>query len=334
MIKHAWSLLLLVVLLALFSCESGDCVSSANDWRHWMESSGRVKVLSTTAMIGDFVKKVGGEFVDAQVLIQGQLDPHSYQLVKGDDEKLSVADVIFYNGLGLEHGPSLHYHLKENSRAIALGDLIEKSDPTLILFAGGQRDPHIWMDISLWSRILPHIAEGLSQHDPSHAEYYRKRASELQQEYRKEHFYLQKQIWKIPANRRYLITSHDAFSYFARAYLKSEEESSEEQWGHRFAAPEGLAPESQLSHTDIQEILDHAAQFDVHVLFPESNVNPASLQKILSASDELGLDLRISKRALYGDAMGCPGSGAGTYRGMMRWNIETLIQNWEEDSHE
>ena len=318
----------------VFSCESGDCVSSAKAWHQWMESTGRVKVLSTTAMIGGFVKEVGGEYVDAQVLIQGQLDPHSYQLVKGDDEKLSVADVIFYNGLGLEHGPSLHYHLQNNSNAIALGDLIENENPTLILFEGGQRDPHIWMDISLWIRILPHIAEGLSQHDPSHAGYYKQRADELQKEYLKEHLELQKNMNKVPEQKRYLVTSHDAFSYFARAYLKAENENLEDQWGHRFAAPEGLAPESQLSHTDIQQILDHVARFDVHVLFPESNVNPASLQKIISASNELGLDLRISKQALYGDSMGCPGSGAETYLGMMRWNIETLIQNWEEDFFE
>ena len=138
-------------------------------FREWMRDNGKIKVLNTTGMINDLVKQIGGEHVDTLILIHEALDPHSYQLVKGDDEKLTFAQLIFYSGLGLEHGPSLHHYLQQNPKAISLGDLIERDNPGLVISVNGQKDPHIWMDVSLWAKAIPFIVDSLSRHDPKHA---------------------------------------------------------------------------------------------------------------------------------------------------------------------
>ena len=291
----------------------------------WMTSNGKVKVLSTTGMIDDVVKRVGGEYVDTIVLIKGDLDPHSYQLVKGDDEKLNFADIIFYNGLGLEHGPSIKQYLDKSSNAIGLGDLILKNHPDDIIYINNQPDPHIWTDISIWMETIDPIVDALSKKDPAHSETYKNNGQLLKEKMSQadEDIYLLLQA--IPTGKRYLVTSHDAFNYFARAYLASDEDTKA-QWEARFAAPEGLAPESQISSSDIQWIINHLEKYNITVVFPESNVSKDSLKKIVSAAKEKGLSLRIAQEPLYGDAMGHPGTLGDTYLEMISHNAITIAR--------
>ena len=120
----------------------------------YMEENGKIKVLSTTAMIDDLVGAIGGDEIDHLSLIIGEIDPHSYELVKGDDEKLSRATIIFYNGLGLEHGASLSKHLKSHSRALGLGDILYRENPEPFIYVDGQLDPHFWMDVALFAKAI------------------------------------------------------------------------------------------------------------------------------------------------------------------------------------
>ena len=116
----------LLAFLFLLGCQASS-TSKRQGLREWMEPNGKLKVLATTGMIADLVKAVGGDEIDIMTLIHGDLDPHSYQLVKGDDEKLGFANLIFSNGLGLEHSPSIHQALAHNpERAVALGDEIAR----------------------------------------------------------------------------------------------------------------------------------------------------------------------------------------------------------------
>ncbi len=167
-------------------------------FQQWMQNNGKVKVLCSTAMIHDLVKQVGGEHVDALTLVQGELDPHSYQLVKGDDEKLAFAQLIFYNGLGLEHGPSLHTYLAQNEKAVSLGDRISQQNLAEIIYVNGQKDPHIWMDISLWAKTVPIIVEGLSQSEPDHAAYYAANGAKLQIEMGRVHNQVKDIMHQVP----------------------------------------------------------------------------------------------------------------------------------------
>lgn len=299
-----------------------------------MHDDSKLKVLSTTAMIGDIVKEVGGDKVDSLSLITGELDPHSYELVKGDDEKLARADLIFYNGLGLEHGPSLKEYLKGNSKAFGLGDAIRVENPDLILFDKGQVDPHIWMDISLWQKNVPYIVKQLQEKDPINASYYAQRGEELEKSMSEEDKGIYELLQAIPENERYLVTSHDAFNYFTRRYLAASDEKTFEEWKKRFHAPEGLAPEGQISVRDLQSIIDHMKHYGITVLFPESNVSKDSIKKILDAANQEGLNFVIAKDTLYGDAMGRAGTEGGTYLGMILSNAKVINKYLKKEKND
>ena len=136
------------------------------------------------------------------------------------------------------------------------------------------------------------------------------------------HLEVEQELHQVPADKRYLVTSHDAFHYFTRAYLREEA-----AWEERCVAPEGLAPEGQLSCRDIQRVVDHLCQHKIAVVFPESNVSRDALKKITSSC---GHKVRICSAPLYGDAMGMPGSGADSYLGMIRHNAKVLGEEWKK----
>lgn len=309
-LKKVVALLLLPLLFA--ACQLSKPAQERND---------KKKVLSTIAQIGDLVSHVGGDRVQSQVLVRGELNPHSYELVKGDDEKIATAEVIFYNGLGLEHGASVSSMLINHPNTLAVGNKIIEIRPESILWKGTQIDPHIWMDISLWQEAVDPIAEKLIAIDPEGADYYRARASALKQQMLKTHGQVYETLQAIPSDRRYLVTSHDAFHYFTRSYLA---DPGEKDWGKRFAAPEGLAPDGQLNPIDLQKIVDHLSRYHIEVLFPESNVSRDSIRKIADAGKQLGLNLRICREALYGDAM------RGTYLEAMNHNAQSIANCLEE----
>lgn len=324
--KNSWIRPLLFFGLAFFifaACgRSGRSKTEQGGLENYLHQNGKIKVLSTTAMIGDMVQRVGKGRIDHMTLIVGEVDPHSYELVKGDDEKIDFADIVFYNGLGLEHGASLQYRLQHHPRAVPLGDLLQKKMGGRFLYVDGQIDPHIWMDVGFWKETVPLIAEALSDLDPDHKEEFWQNAMELQNCLTSLDQQIYEMLQAVPKERRYLVTSHDAFNYFTRRYLA---DSGEEDWRCRFAAPEGLAPDGQLSTSHLQEIIDHLKCYRVSVLFPESNVNKDSLRKIQKACAEKGLSVRIAAQDLFGDAMGDVSSGADNYCSMMKKNAETIV---------
>ncbi len=302
----------------------GACSSNLSEVEAWAAQNGKLKVLSTTAMIDDLVGQIGKERIDHIALITGEIDPHSYELVKGDDEKLNLAALIFYNGLGLEHGASLRYQLEHHRNAVGLGDKLLETAPDLILRSGREIDPHIWMDISVWSRMIGPIVEALSQADPEGREFYRANGETLQKVMQQAHKNIYGQLQQIPSSKRLLVTSHDAFNYFTRAYLASPDETAQELWQRRCEAPEGLAPDGQLSASDIQEIIHHLVEYRVQVVFPESNVSRDSLKKIVHACRQKGLEVKIAEHPLYGDAM-----GPKTYLQMIEHDANILTEAWK-----
>jgi manganese/zinc/iron transport system substrate-binding protein len=306
--------------LALFSLSMG-CSSKREEssLNRWMQNSGKVKILSTIAQIGDLVSAVGGDRIESLVLITAELDPHSYELVKGDGEKFERADLIFYNGLGLEHGASLSQLLTSSSQSVSLGEKIVEKKPEKILYKEGVIDPHIWMDVALWSENIESIVKELTILDPEGEAYYIQRGQSLLEEMKKLHSDLLFLFERVPSNKKYLVTSHDAFRYFTKAYLASPEEIN---WEERFAAPEGLAPDGQLNPKNIQQIIDFLQLHNISVLFPESNVSRDSILKIMTSGNLVGLQLRLCSQPLYGDSM-CGLS----YSEMMRHNAEVIVSH-------
>ena len=281
-----------------------------------------LKTLSTIAQIGDLVTSIGGERVDNWVLVSSELDPHSYEIVKGDGEKLTRADLVFYNGLGLEHGASLSSFLRSSPKAIAIGDEIRRVSPEMILQRGEVVDPHVWMDVSLWKQAVGCIAKKLIEMDPEGASYYLARSATLEEELEKTHLYIRNLLGEIPSEKRFLVTSHDAFRYFARTYLI---EPGESDWSLRLTAPEGLAPDGQLNPVDIQRVIDFLKSHRIQVVFPESNVSRDAVVKIASASQKLGFNVKVCKISLCGDS-----TGGFSYPGMMRHNAEVISQFLQE----
>ncbi len=325
---RSWGSTLFFVFSVIFSISLiSSCSQSerVQRFRSWMEPNGKIKILSTITQIGDLVEEIGGDRVDSWVLMHGELDPHSYELVKGDDEKFTRADLVFYNGLGLEHGASLDATLQRHPSGVNLGAWIEKKYPQKILRKNQLIDPHVWMDVSLWKETIDPIVENLILLDPEGKEFYQRRALQLNEKMDAVHEEMRAYLQKIPAHKRYLVTSHDAFHYFTKTYLA--DPSDGEAWTERFAAPEGLAPDGQLNPRDIEAIIDYLREKKISVLFPESNVSRDSIKKIVSAGRELGLHISICSEALYGDAMGTGENKS--YLDSMRHNAEVISRYLE-----
>jgi len=308
----------LLCLFLLISCCG--CQNSTSKLEEWIRPNGKIKVLSTTTIIDDVVGQVGGDRIDHLALIEGAMDPHSYEIVKGDAEKLSYAQIIFYNGLGLEHGASLRHQLKMHPLAISLGDKIRQHNPEAVLFDRGQVDPHIWLDISLWAEIIDPIVQALSEIDPKNSPYYQANGKKIRESLLALDDSLVQKLQKIAPEKRYLVTSHDAFNYFTRRYLREGAD-----WEDRFCAPEGLAPDGQLSCHDIQQVIDYLSNHRISVIFPECNISQDSLKKIISVCKEKGMKVTIASASLSSDTLGTSDS----YQSMMEHNVNTLYEAWK-----
>lgn len=282
----------------------------------------KIKVISTISQIGDMVAFVGGDRIDHLVLIPSELDPHSYELVKGDGERLQFAHIVFYNGLGLEHGASLASFLKSNPYAISIGKEIQKKDEMAILTKEGMVDPHIWMDLRLWSEAIFPIVDRLSSLDPEGKVFYEERGRLLKEKMISLDVSIKQRLATIPSEKRYLVTSHDAFRYFVRAYLKEENEID---WEKRFTAPEGLAPDGQISPMDMEMVIQFLTKHQIKVLFPESNLSRSVVGKIAKASSLMGHSVRLCSFPLYGDSM-----GPYSYFEAMEKNAELIAKELEE----
>lgn len=320
-----WIFVLCFCLSALFIFSRNRTnIPTVGNYEESTISSKKLKILSTIPMIGDLVKRIGGDKVDHVILIRGNIDPHNYELVKGDIEKIQYADIIFYNGLGLEHGASLCYQIKNHKQSVALGDYLLDNYRDQIIISEGEIDPHVWMDVNLWKNTTELIVKTLSNADCAHAEYFANNGTKLLVELEELDLEMVSLLKQIPESQRFLVTSHDAFSYFARRYFAI---AGEEDWSKRCAAPEGLAPDGQLSIGHIRDIVSHLSQYGISVIFPESNVNPDSLKKVQEACLEKGIVVSISKDPLYGDSVGEENGDANTYMRMMKKNAEIIYQS-------
>ena len=288
------------MLLFVVSCVTR---KSQSDLSRWMEPNQKVKVLATTTIVQDIVSAVGGDYVDVIALVNGDLNPHSYELVKGDSEKFLHASIVFANGLLLEHSPSVQYQLETHPNVLFIGDEIYKKDPSRIIYVGKEVDPHIWMDLSLWAEGIDFVVERLTAKDPIHADDYKRNGEIRKVQLRETDSHIKKEMENIPLAKRYLVTSHDAFNYFVRRYLAPMEEMNGE-WKSRLEALQGLAPDDQISALSIQNIVDYVSEHQVHVIFPEANLSQDALQKVKEACKSRGTIIQIPKEPLFGDTLG------------------------------
>jgi manganese/zinc/iron transport system substrate-binding protein len=286
-------------------------------------SSDKLVVVSTTAMIAEVVSSIGKDKIISQCLIRGDIDPHSYELVKGDRAKLNSSKIIFYQGLGLEHGASLVSYLKAEKKAYAIGDELIKNHPEKLIYHDGYLDPHVWLDIELWQKIVPSITQKLADLDPDNRLFYEANAAELIEKMSLLDQKILDLLNQIPENKRYLVTSHSAFSYFTRRYV-----ARDGLWVDRCIAPEGLAPEAQISLYDIEKVVAYIKLHNIQIIFSESNVSKDAIYKIIDVCSKSGLKVFLADQPLFGDAF----FNNKGYFDMMWHNATLLHQAWYEQT--
>ena len=278
---------------------------------------GAVNAVATTSMIADLLRQIGAEHVEVTGLMGPGVDPHLYQASAGDVTRMSEADVIFYNGLHLEGKmvnvfEQMH---RRNIRAVAVaetavpdGELIES--PAF----QGNYDPHVWFDVSLWMQVAETVHDVLAEMDPENATNFQTNLQAYQDELSSLDAYIREKTAELPENRRVLITSHDAFGYFGRAY------------GFEVYGLQGISTAAEAGTADVQALVELVVQRRIPALFIESSVSPKGIEAVREAVRSRGFDVSIGG-TLYGDALGNPETPAGTYAGMIRHNIDTIVSS-------
>jgi manganese/zinc/iron transport system substrate-binding protein len=242
------------------------------------------------------------------------VDPHLYKASEGDVILLQEADVIFYNGLHLEAqmGDVLERLNDFGIRTVAVTDKIDRALLQSPPEFQGNHDPHVWFDVTLWMKAAEQVGETLAELDPGSAAQYESRAGAYLAELEDLHQYVLDQANAIPEEQRVLITAHDAFNYFGRAY------------GFQVRGLQGISTEAQAGTADVQGLADFIAENQIPAVFVESSVPQRNIEAVQAAVQAKGFEVKIGG-SLFSDAMGSEGTPEGTYVGMVRHNIDTIV---------
>ena len=277
-----------------------------------LSMDGRINVVTTTTMITDMVKQIGGDKIKLKSLMGPGVDPHLYDPIPTDAIALTEADIIFYNGLKLEG--QMSSDLKKLD-GIALSSAINKD---LIQGDESYPDPHIWGNAAMWSNCIPLVVDALSEQDSKNAEYYKSSGRKLIEKYNALHRWAIERVSGISEEARILITSHDAFEYFGNAY------------GFKVVGLQGISTATEAGISERVKLVDFIKENKVKAIFVESSVSPDAIKSIAEDSGA------IIGGELFSDAMGEPGEmesfngdryDLGTYEGMIKHNINTVVES-------
>ena len=271
-----------------------------------------LEIVCTTGMVGDLVRQIAGDRAHVTDLMKEGIDPHLYRPTRDDIARLQKADLIFYNGLGLEGrlGTTLGKLETPNRSVVAVAESLPNH---LILREGNAPDPHIWMDPLLWSSCIPSVEKTLSARDPEGIMDFTRNALSLQQQLADLAMAIQQATQTIPVGKRTLITAHDAFQYYARANALE------------VLSILGLSTESEAGVADINHLVDEIILFRIPAIFVESTLSDKNVRAIVEGAASKGHALRIGG-TLYSDSLGPVGSSADTTIGMLRENTRTIVQ--------
>lgn len=274
-----------------------------------------IRVVATTSMVTDLVRQVAGDRATVEGLMGPGVDPHLYKPTASDIIKLQRADVIFYNGLVLEGKMTdIFTRLARGKKPVYA--LTEAIDPERLLqpeeFAG-HYDPHVWFDVELWSQCVGTVVEGLSAADPAGQAIYERQGAEVRRRLADLHAWATAKVAELPRERRVLVTSHDAYNYFGRAY------------GFTVVGLQGISTATEAGLADVTKLADFIRERRIKAIFVESSVPHATIERVAADSGA-----RIGGE-LFSDAMGPPGQmengyDLGTYEGMIKHNLTTIVE--------
>lgn len=289
-------------------------LTSCNEEAGKEVESGKLNVVCTVGMIADVARVIGGEEVSVTNIIGEGVDPHVYKPTASDVKTLQAADVIFYNGLHLEGkmGDILAKISEKGKPVYAVAEDVIK-EGQLIKDEEGESDPHLWMDVDLWSSVVVHVSKKMVENDGVNADLYNTNTRDLIKKMLELRTYSQTSLASIPAGQRELITAHDAFGYMERAY------------GLRVRGIQGISTESETGLKELEELINYIIEKKIPSVFVESSVNDKNVKALIEGAKARGHNLKIGGE-LFSDAMGAAGTYEGTYIGMIDHNV-TVITN-------
>ena len=280
------------------------------------------QITTTIGMVNDIVLNVAGDKANVKPLMGAGVDPHLYKPTRDDVAAMTGSDVVFYSGLMLEG--KMADTLIRVGRSKPVYAVTELIDEKLLLEPeemAGHFDPHVWMDAAAWGKCAEAVGKRLGEYDPTNAERYRANAAAYTAECVKLADYAKKSIATIPESSRVLITSHDAFNYFGRAY------------GLKVMGVQGLSTESEAGLQRINELVDFLVKNNVKAVFVESSVSPKNIQALIEGAQSRGHEVKIGGE-LFSDAMGPVGTYEGTYLGMIDHNVTLVARGLGGDAPE
>ncbi|WP_299095489.1 zinc ABC transporter substrate-binding protein [uncultured Metabacillus sp.] len=272
----------------------------------------KIQVTTTTGQVADVVKNIGKDKVEVVSLMGPGVDPHLYQASQGDIQKLNQADLIFYNGLHLEGKMNeIFEKMSKDKQTVAVADSIPE---TMLLRTkdSNAHDPHVWFDIQAWIHTIDSVEKELTKISPENESFFKENALAYEKELQELDQYAKEQIETIPEESRVLVTAHDAFGYFGHAY------------GLEVMGLQGLSTDSEYGLKDVQGLVDILVERNIKAVFIESSISEKSIQAVVEGAKKQKHEVVIGGE-LFSDAMGEEGTEEGTYAGMFKHNVDTIV---------
>ncbi len=265
-------------------------------------------------MVADIVRNVGGNQLQVSQVMGAGVDPHLYKATRDDVQKIMKADLVFYSGLMLEGKMSdTLIKVARSKPVVAVTESIDEATLLEPESLQGHYDPHVWMDVSAWTKCVHVVASTLSTFDPENTDSYETNAEAYTNELGKLHEYGVRAIASIPEGKRLLVTSHDAFNYLGRAY------------GLEVQGVQGISTESEAGLQRVNELVEMLVARKVEAVFIESSVPRKNIDALIEGARSKGHEIRVGGE-LFSDAMGEAGTYEGTYIGMLDHNITTITR--------
>tara|TARA_B100000768_G_scaffold60688_1_gene58741 strand:+ start:1178 stop:2068 length:891 start_codon:yes stop_codon:yes gene_type:complete len=275
----------------------------------------KVELLATTSVLADAARQILPESVEVTALMQSNIDPHSYKPVESDVAKLQNAKIILHNGLHLEGKMTdILEKMGQNKPVYAMSSSLRL--PDLIETGANSYDPHIWFDLNLWARCVEQLGGFLALQYPEHSNEIHERTIVYVNNLRQEHRRFTTLLMKVPDSLRAMVTAHDAFSYFGRAYEIE------------VRGLQGVSTAAEFGVRDMRATAEFILQRGLHTVFAETSVNPKSIEALQEAVAQKGGEVRIGL-PLYSDALGNEGTTEATLIGAFRYNALQILTSFE-----
>lgn len=276
--------------------------------------NGKLNVVTTTSMITDLARNIGGDSIRIQGLMGSGVDPHLYKASEGDVSKLSNADVVFYSGLHLEGKlVDVFEKMGNTTNTIALAAILDKNKLIGSEYFASNYDPHIWFNIQYWKQLTNYLTQELSKLNPENASFFQKNSTRYLLQLDALENDIKKTIATLPKEKRILVTAHDAFNYFGEAY------------GFEVVGLQGLSTATEAGVQDVQNLAKLIIDKKVKAIFVETSVPKRTIEALQQAVLSKGFEVAIGG-TLYSDALGNAGTEEGTYLGMFRYNVNTIVE--------